>query len=520
LIFNPARAQVSFLEIPYDCDGGDMKRRDFIVQAVAAGFYTSNFGICGERLIGSALAAEGNDAQQDSLELKFADFALSVRYDDLPKEVIASAKRVLLDTLACAFGAVGSEPATVAETTIRKTFGEGEAASIIGYPRGATVEGALFVNGVLVRSLDLNDTYIGTDPLHPSEVLPTALALCEESGRSGRDLIEAMVAGYEASMRVNDAISFMERGFHPLCAASYAIPLIAGKVWNLPRSAIANAVGISGARGFTSFVVNSGAISMMKAMGLAATAVDGVFATRLAAQGFTGPSGTLEWMATRMKPQKADLSLDLEHARYRLPRVAFKRFPIQIELQAVTEAGTTLHAKVKHRVQDIQAITVETYPGIIARVADPAKFKPKTKGTADHSLPVCLAMALLDGDVTVMQFEKDRWRSQDVVALVEKTAVKPSEALITKLPKGRGASVEITFTSGELVRETVEIAEGDAQRPLSQASLQRKFMNFAVPVVSSSAAERIVSLVESVDEVKDVRQLMQALKGTGKQAPT
>jgi 2-methylcitrate dehydratase len=259
---------------------------------------------------------------------------------------------------------------------------------------------------------------------------------------------------------------------------------------------------------------------MMKAMGLAATAVDGVFATRLAAQGFTGPSGTLEWMATRMKPQKADLSLDLEHARYRLPRVAFKRFPIQIELQAVTEAGTTLHAKVKHRVQDIQAITVETYPGIIARVADPAKFKPKTKGTADHSLPVCLAMALLDGDVTVMQFEKDRWRSQDVVALVEKTAVKPSEALITKLPKGRGASVEITFTSGELVRETVEIAEGDAQRPLSQASLQRKFMNFAVPVVSSSAAERIVSLVESVDEVKDVRQLMQALKGTGKQAPT
>jgi MmgE/PrpD N-terminal domain len=73
----------------------------------------------------------------------------------------------------------------------------------------ATGEGALFVNGVLVRSLDLNDTYIGTEPLHPSEVLPTAIALCEENGRSGRELIEAMVAGYEASMRVNDAISLL-----------------------------------------------------------------------------------------------------------------------------------------------------------------------------------------------------------------------------------------------------------------------------------------------------------------------
>ena len=497
-----------------------MKRRDFIVQAVAAGFYTSNFGICGERLIGSALAAEGNDAQQNSLELKFADFALSVRYDDLPKEVIASAKRVLLDTLACGFGAVGSEPATVAETTIRKTFGEGEAASIIGYPRGATVEGALFVNGVLVRSLDLNDTYIGTDPLHPSEVLPTALALCEESGRSGRDLIEAMVAGYEASMRVNDAISFMERGFHPLSAASYAIPLIAGKVWNLPRSAIANAVGISGARGFTSFVVNSGAISMMKAMGLAATAVDGVFATRLAAQGFTGPSGTLEWLATRMKPQKADLSVDLEQARYRLPLVALKRFPIQIELQAVTEAGTTLHTKIQDRMQDIQAITVETYPGIMARVADPAKFKPQTKGTADHSLPVCVAMALLDGDVTVRQFENDRWRAPEVMALVEKTSVKPSETLMAKVPKGRGASIEITFASSEPARETVNIPEEDAQRPLSQASLDRKFINFAVPVVGSSAAERLVALVENLDHLADVRQLMSELKGSGKQAPT
>jgi MmgE/PrpD C-terminal domain len=91
------------------------------------------------------------------------------------------------------------------------------------------------------------------------------------------------------------------------------------------------------------------------------------------------------------------------------------------------------------------------------------------------------------------------------MALVEKISVKPSEALMAKLPKGRGASVEITFASGQPARETVDITEGDAQRPLPQASLERKFMNFAVPVVSSSAAERIVSLVENLDHVADVR---------------
>jgi 2-methylcitrate dehydratase len=108
-------------------------------------------------------------------------------------------------------------------------------------------------------------------------------------------------------------------------------------------------------------------------MGLAATAADGVFATRLAAQGFTGPSGTLEWLASKMKPVKEGFAVDLDLARYRLPRVAFKRFPIQIELQAVAEAGASLSGKIKGRAQDIRAITVETYPGIIERVADPAK---------------------------------------------------------------------------------------------------------------------------------------------------
>jgi 2-methylcitrate dehydratase len=287
-----------------------------------------------------------------------------------------------------------------------------------------------------------------------------------------------MVAGYEASMRVNDAISFIERGFHPLCAASYGIPLMAGKIWGLPKEA-----------------------------------------HRKRCWNFRRPWPSQALSASKMKPVKEGFAVDLELARYRLPWVAFKRFPIQIELQAVAEAGASLSAKIKDRAQNIRAITVETYPGIIERVADPAKFKPQTKGTADHSLPVCLAMALLDGDVTVAQFEKDRWRAQDVMALVEKTSVRPGEALIAKLPKGRGASIEIVFADGRSLRETVEVPEGDAERPLSRSSLERKFMNFAVAVVGKAGAERVVSLVNGLEELKDVRELTQALRGSGKQNP-
>lgn len=496
-----------------------MHRRELFKRATAA-VAVNALPACGIAGVGAwmhtAVAAEAG-APVRSFEQDLAEFALSIHYDALSPEVVAATKRAVLDALGCALGAVGTEPGNIAEATIRKTFGDGNVATIVGYPRSATVEGALFANGVLVRALDLNDTYLGTEPLHPSELLPTALAVCEDVRRSGRDLIEALVAGYEASMRINDAISFIERGFHPLCAATYGVPLIAGKLWGLSKTAIANAVGLSGARGYTSFVVNSGAISMMKAMGLAATAADGVFATRLAAQGFTGPTGTLEWFATKTKPAKENFGVDLDPSRVRMPRVAFKRFPVQIELQAVAEAGVTLSAAVRGRAQQIERIEVGTYPGIIERVADPAKFHPQTKGTADHSLPVTLAMALLDGDVSVKQFDAGRWRAQDVFDLVAKTSVKASEALISKRPKGRGAAVEITFSDGHTARETVEVPEGDPERPLSRASLEQKFVNLARPVLGEAGAARVIALVDRLDRLDDVRELTQALKGSGVQ---
>jgi 2-methylcitrate dehydratase len=123
-----------------------MKRRYFLTQtaaAVSASVLLGSVRSEGYRLVGSALAADNGDGQKATLEQKFAEFALSIKYEALPADVITSAKRVLLDTLGCAFGSVGSEPANIAETTIRKTSGDGNIATVIGYPRPATVEGAV-----------------------------------------------------------------------------------------------------------------------------------------------------------------------------------------------------------------------------------------------------------------------------------------------------------------------------------------------------------------------------------------
>jgi 2-methylcitrate dehydratase len=192
-----------------------MDRRDFLLASGLAA--TSEFlGLPPTGVV----AQEGADASADakkgpSIERRLADFALAVKYDDLPKEIVTTVKRLLLDTLGCGYGAIGSAPARLTEQTWRKNYAGPGSATILGNSRPMSTEGAAMVNGVLVRYLDYNDIYVGSGSQHPSEIIPIALAACEEAGRSGRDFIATIVVGYETITRINDAVSLRSAAFIP-----------------------------------------------------------------------------------------------------------------------------------------------------------------------------------------------------------------------------------------------------------------------------------------------------------------
>jgi 2-methylcitrate dehydratase len=450
---------------------------------------------------------------QSSVEQRLADYASGIRYDDMPTSTVQAIKRLLIDTLACGYGAVGAPPPSIAEKVFRNTYVTRESASILANPRLIGTEGATLVNGVLIRYLDLNDIYVGKEPCHPSELIPAAIAACEEAGRGGRDLIEAIAVGYEAIIRLNDALSFSERGFYSTSAAGFVVPLVAGKAWRTPVDRVVQAMGIAGPSQLSLLAVTRGELSMMKAWCCPHTAMDAIFAMRLAAEGFTGAPGALDWFAANVKPSQADVGIDLDSQRYFLEKVGLKRFPVQFEIQSVAEAGVNLHRLAGERIGRISEVVVETYPAIKARVADAPKFAPKNRETADHSLPIAAAMALLDGDVTSRQFADGRWRASDVLALAGKIEVKVSDSLVAKLPKGRGASMEVFFDDGQSVKDIVEIPEGDAERPLSRAALEHKFAQFAEPVLGEARARSVMSLVDDLEHVSDVRTLTAALRG-------
>ena len=493
-----------------------MDRRQFMAATGAVGA-----GLMG---LSEAAAKEAGDAAppatprrepKATLEQGLSDLCAAFRYDTLPASSVQAVKRLLLDTLGCGYGALGAPPAVLAEKVFRATYATRDCASVLGNAQLIGTEGATLINGILIRYQDMNDIYVGRQPTHPSELIPAALAACEEAGRSGRDLIEAIAVGYEATIRLNDAMPFGDRGFYSTSAGGYVIPLVAGRAMRAPAEQVVQAMGIAGPRQFALNAVTRGDLSMMKALCYPHTAMDAIFALRLAAAGVTGAPGSLDWFVANVKPSDPDFGIDLDPTRHLVEKVGLKRFPVQYEIQSVAEAGVNLHGRIGDRISRIREIVVGTYPDTKGRVADPPKYAPQNRETADHSLPISAAMALIDGDVTPKQFHDERWRDRDVLTLAAKIRVETADALVAKRPKGRGATMDIRFDDGQTLSEIVEVPEGDAERPLSRGALEHKFMLFTAPVLGDARARRIVSLVDELDQIADVRTFTAALRGDG-----
>lgn len=444
---------------------------------------------------------------------RLAQFALAVRYDALPPATIAAARRVLLDTLGCALGAVASEPARIVAACLPRTAEK--TATIIGSGARTSAENAALVNGVLARYLDFMDVYSARDVCHPSENVPVALACTEAAGGSGRALLEAVVVGYEAQLRLAHAFGFHAIGMHHVSAAGFVVPLIAGKLWGLRAEQLAHAVSLSGMRHLTLHALAKGRLSMAKAAGYPLSAMEGIFATRLAARGFTAPGEALEWLFAAV-PAKADAprpeALDLDCSRYRIEHVSLKQFPVQFELQTPVEIAVRLHRRLAPRVAGIVRVVIEVLSKTKERTADPAKFRPENRETADHSLPVCVAMALLDGKLEPAQFEAGRWRDSGVLALAARTEVLASPALEARAPDGRPAALTVELDDGTRISDAEDIPLGDAARPMDEPALERKFGALARPVLGARRARRVVAAVRAIEDIADVGELTRLLK--------
>jgi 2-methylcitrate dehydratase len=443
---------------------------------------------------------------------RLAEYSSSLRFEELPEPVIHEARRRLIDSLATAVGAMDAEAYAIARRCAERVKGE-PGAGLLGGGR-SSVEWATFVNGLLIRYLDYNDTYLSLEPAHPSDNLAAVLAVGDMVQAGGRDLITAAVLAYEVQCRLCDAASLRKHGWDHVTYGAISSALAACKLLRLDAARTKHAVGLAGVCNVALRQTRAGELSMWKGCAFANAARNGVFAALLAAEGMTGPAPIFEGELGIMKLLTGPFDLGPlggKDRSFMITQTYIKFWPAEYHSQSAIDAALQLRPEVGDT-RNVVAIDIDTFDAAVDIIGkDPEKWRPKTRETADHSLPYCTAVALVDGDVTLAQFDPKRFTDPALLDLVAKVKVHRDAALSSHYPAGIPNRVKVKLQNGrQLVRE-VEFPRGHARNPMTDAEVERKFRTLVEPRYGRERADRVLKTCWELEKVKTAGELVRLL---------
>jgi 2-methylcitrate dehydratase len=449
-----------------------------------------------------------------TLASRLASYAHGLTFDKLTREAVHEGKRRFIDSFATAVGAMSSEAYQIARRCAFRVAGE-PAASVLGGGRSSP-EWATFVNGLLIRYLDFNDTYLSKEPAHPSDNLAPVLAVGEAVGAKGMDLITAAVLAYEIQCRFCDAASLRKYGVDHVTYGAISSAVAAAKLMRLDPARIAHAVGIAGVCNVALRQTRSGELSEWKGCAFANAARNGVFAATLAAEGLTGPAPIFEGdlgffnLVTRGAFTPAPFGAEPGNADgFMINKTYIKYWPVEYHSQSAIDAALQLRRELGGDVSRVAAIDIHTFEAghnIIGKYKE--AWAPRTRETADHSLPYCTAAALYDGDVTLATFDEARFTDQALVAFTGKVKVHPDDAHTARYPAGIPNRITVTLDGGRKVSKEVEFPRGHAGNPMTDAEVERKFRTLVEPLYGKRRADAVLARCWELEKLTSVTELI------------
>jgi len=446
---------------------------------------------------------------------KLAAFAAAVTFDHLPAPVVEKAKHCLLDFIANVYGSLQLEAVQKVIASLR-SLGGPPTATVLGAGFATDPQHAAFLNGVAAEALEAQDG-LRFGGNHPGvAVIPAALALAEQADLSGRQVIEAIVAGYEVAGRIAAAVHPRQTlsGFLPTGACgAFGAAAAAMKMTTSDAAAMLQALGIAGylaplsmaehlMGGFTSKIVQGGA-----------AAVAGLMAARLAQAGLIGAPYVLEGsqlnggLTQITTGNAADLNRITAGlgATFSIDDIYFKPYTACRHTHGGAQASLALRQEDGFTPAEIAAVDVYTY--MIAGIAVGKGIAPGASFVAaQFSLPYVVAACLLDGDMGPAQFREERLADPAVLALAQKITVRPDAGLSDMYPEFTATRVEIKTLDGRLFTKQVDTPRGDPRDPLTAADLEAKLRRFAPPE-KAAGAKQVAALTLNLEKLNDIHQL-------------
>lgn len=436
---------------------------------------------------------------------ELAEFVVSRSFEDLSSRAKRELKIRILDSLGCAIGALGGEPIGMAHAQL-EDFGGRKVCTVIGGGKTAP-DRAAFHNGVLVRYLDFNDSYLAKGETgHPSDNLSATLAAAEYAGISGKEFLVALAIAYQIQCRLSDVAPVRQKGFDHTTQGSYAVAAGVSKALGLNTEQTAHAIAISGTAHNALRVTRTGKLSHWKGLAYPNTAMGATHASFLAMRGVTGPlevfEGNKGFMDTIADPFEIDWSNEnLE----RVTRTIIKKFNAEIHSQSAIEGILELKAEHGFDVDAIERIEIEIFDvayNIIGGGEEGGKTLVQTKEEADHSLPYMVAIAALDGMVTPAQYQLERILREDVQKLLRKVEIKPSDIYSEQFPERMPCRLTVLLKEGQILQKDKMDYEGFYTRPMPWKNVAEKFERLAAPHVDPSLRKELVEAVGVLDNIQ------------------
>jgi 2-methylcitrate dehydratase len=447
-----------------------------------------------------------------NLVQQLSRYAAALRYDDLPAETVHQAKRLIVDTVGCALGGYWSEPARIARD-LAATVRSSEPVSVIGSGERTSLDLATFANGVMIRFLDYNDGYTSTgESGHPSDSIAAVLTTAELRRRNGRDVIAATVLAYEVFCRICDEADLKPLGFDHVTVGCMASTAAAARLLGLNEQEIAEALNLAIAANVALYQTRIGHVSMWKGCAYANASRNAVFAAMLAARGMTGPSPVFEGVGGYFKAVTRK-AFALERmggsgTPWKIMECSIKRFPLGQYSQTVVEAALELRRNVPSP-DEIAEVRIETVTTAIRLMAgDPDKWEPKTRESADHSMPYTVAIALTYGEIDEKHFGGRYLRDPKLLALAKKVHAEATAEADARMPHAMLCRMKLVTLSGASYETAVEYHRGHWKNPMSREEVEGKFRKLAANVLNDARTSELLDALRSLEDVADASAIL------------
>ncbi len=466
-----------------------------------------------------------------------SEYAVNLKYKDLHKEVVYEVKRFLYDSIGCAYGGYYTKDVNILRNIYKKIGGKKES-TLIGFGDKIPALNSALINSLMIRALDFNDIYWKEDPSHPSDLIPAALSIGEMVNASMKEVITAILLGYEFEQRLCEFAvpGIRERKWHHATLTQFVSPVVAGKLLGLNADQMVNAIGINGSHNYTVGSPTAGKLTMMKNTADPMAVQAGVFAALIAKEGYTGTEAVFEGKEGFMdcffgwdnKAQKVEAvqmkgrenldewKWDLDKLtgnlgeNYKILECGMKAFPTEALTHTHITAALKVVTKNNIDYNQIESVTVTTIAKACDILFDPQKYNPESRETADHSLPYCIAAALVDHKITTESFSDEKLKDPRIREVINKIKGEASVEFEKMFPAKQPSKVLIKTKNGREFSEYLEYPKGDPREPMTEEDLDNKFNSLSAELLSKRRQKSVKKMIFKCEK-KKVGEFMENL---------